>query len=142
MKKLTIFVLIVICLISMTSCDFISTLKGMSDSCRDVCDFWDAVKADEFDIACSLLHPNSEVLPSELENHLSMIEDELGINFTKDLYIIDVYSTLALNENFETSYFTQGYLAVDGKTYVFKFLTVDDEEGFGIYSFSVEPYTK
>lgn len=140
MKKIVILVLIVFGIIYLTSCVSIDALKGMRDACLNIYDFWDAVKTDDIDKARSMLHPNSDILLEGLENYLSTIENEIGITFSDDLYIQDDHTMISANQNFQRAYVTQCYLVIDNKAYFLSILTVDDEDGFGIYSFIVEPY--
>lgn len=144
MKKITttvIFILIVACLLCVTSCESVTntleTVHGMKKAAHLVYDFWDAIETGDFERAQNMLHSSSEVSVVGLETYLSNIEQEFGMDFSDDFYIMNDSTMISTNESFERAYVTKCSLVVNDTGYILYVLTVYDTQGFGIYSFEI-----
>lgn len=142
MKKVYIFLLIISCLLCTTSCELmtelLNTAYGMRQAAYLTRDFWNAIGEGSIDEAESMIHPNSALSGDELENYLSTLENEYDMDFSDNLWVLDdSHTMISADERFKRAYVTECVIVINDTSYTVTMLTLDDERGFGIYSFEI-----
>lgn len=142
MKKVCILILIISCLLCTTSCEsmneLLHTVHGMRQAAYLARDFWNAIGEGSIDEAKSMIHPDSALCGDELENYLSTLENEYDMDFSDDLWVLDdSHTMISADERFERAYVTECVIVINDTSYTVTMLTLYDERGFGIYSFTI-----
>lgn len=142
MKKVYIFLLLISCLLCATSCEpmteFLNTAYGMRQAAFLTRDFWNAIGEGSIDEAESMLHPDSTLCGDELKNYLSTLEKEYDMDFSDNLWVLDdSHTMISADKKFKRAYVTDCVVVINDTSYFVSMLTLDDERGFGIYSFGI-----
>ena len=144
MKKVLSLLVCILILLSTSSCTSISStiksVREMRKSSDIVFDFFEAISENDISTAEQMLHPESELSDNMLKQYLSSIERELDISFSEDFFIQSDVTALSANTNIERGYVTKASICFNKKPYSLSVLTVFDDAGFGIYSFTINPY--
>ena len=133
-KKFLMAMLVCMCALSLVSCG--SGIKG-DDAKALINDFFEAIVAEDYDKADSLLHPDCT---ADLRAFLHEAEKEKGLDFQAGIEIekytgfnSTVYSSNVGGSIYELSMRT----IVGGKEAGFTFKIVKNETGYGIISFTL-----
>lgn len=141
MKKLIVFILLFSYLFCMTSClnvtNLFDTMRGMSKAYHLAEDFLYALEAEDYNKVLDTLHPDCELANTDIEKYISTIEEELEIDFSQGMYIIDGHTTPYRGKDFEKAFDTEIVFAINNTAYSLSVLIVDTEDGFGIYSITI-----
>ena len=144
MRKVLSLLACVLIALSTTSCASISStiksIQEMRKSSDIVFDFFDAISEKDFSTAEQMLHPQSELSDNMLMEYFSSIEKELDISFSEDFFIQSDVTAPSADLNIARCYVTKASIVFNKKPYVLSVLTVFDDQGTGIYSFTITPY--
>jgi hypothetical protein len=140
MKKL-LPVLLILCILCLSGCSILKDLQsGMQAAAAHAEEFCSALAKDDLASAEGYLHPNATPKGKDLPAFLAKLEQNHGIDFSDGVAFKSRtdFSSTYYDSSYGGSVHECTYQAVVGETTVkLFFVVVENDSGYGIYSFGI-----
>ena len=139
MKKIYMIIILVLMSFSLCSCRWINESREMLRDTTE--DFLSYIAVGDYQIASSLLHPDSIPSSSNLSFYIMNLENRHDIDFSEEVVIkkaVD-FSYVAYTSEFGGGTYETTYeINIGGKPKKFYIFILDNKIGKGIYRFDIE----
>ena len=142
MKRKTKIIILTICIcfsvcMTLLMINFISKIKDSRDFAKDFCSY---IVEDDIESAKEMLHQDGKIKQEELLEYILKIEKKYKMDFSNGIIFkkITDYSHTAFDGEYRGSVHIFTYqIVVNGLATYSSFTIVDNNNGYGIYNFSI-----